>query len=421
MNKYLRRWVTPIMFSMGIHVALPQVFAESPSSNPPYLLWEPEPAPNRGPDLKPVPKGQYYPYDEDWEKWSYPIGNGNIGANIFGRTDVERIQISEKTFANEGLYRRGGLTSAAEIFLEFGHNDFSDYRRELNLNEAVKTVTYQSGGTRFLREYFTSYPDDVLVVRLEADRPGALSLTVRPEIPYVPSREANNSKTAVTTTDGNDILLTGTIDFFNLRYSVQVRVLHEGGELITGEKTITVKDADEVTLLVAVATNYKLGPEVFLRDFKEKLDPSIDPVPMAAEKIQNAEALGYEKLKSRHVADHRALFERVAVDLGSEPSPLPTHELLEKYQRRRGRLARYRRFPSQPRARSLLMQRPLLLINPAPVGCLPSEKSSSFKNQDSKAPPTQCTKPTTSTLEDSIHSLVVRRCPASLNAEGRTL
>ncbi len=131
-----------------------------------YVLWEPEPAPNRGPDLSPVPRWQFYPYDEDWERWSYPLGNGTIGANVFGRTDIERIQISEKTFANKGLYGRGGLTSAAELFIELGHDDFSDYRRELSLNEAMKRVTYQSGGVRFTREYFTSYPDDVLVVRL---------------------------------------------------------------------------------------------------------------------------------------------------------------------------------------------------------------------------------------------------------------
>ncbi len=155
---------------------------------------------------------------------------------------------------------------------------------------------------------------------------------MRPEIPYVPSRDEDNRKTADTQTDGNDILLTGIIDFFNLRYAVQVRVLHKGGVLSTGEKTITVNDADEVTLLVALDTNYELSPEVFLRDFKEKLDMEKDPAPLVAEKIQNAEALGYAKLRARHVADHRALFERVAVNLNSEPSTLPTHKLLENYQ-----------------------------------------------------------------------------------------
>ncbi|MCB1130348.1 MAG: glycoside hydrolase family 95 protein, partial [Verrucomicrobiae bacterium] len=293
-----------IMLSLGLIAVSLHARGESPEASDVaagkrYVLWEPEPAPNRGADLSPVPPRHPYPYDEDWEKWSYPLGNGMLGANVFGRTDVERIQLSEKTFANEGLYGRGGLTSAAELFLDIGHDGISDYRRELSLNDAVQTVGYLSGGTRFKREYFTSYPDDVLVVRFTADRPGALTMTVRPEIPYVPGREKGNSKSATTATEGRDIRLTGMIDFFRLRYAVQVRVLHKGGELVAGEKTITVRDADEVTLLVAVDTNYQLKPEVFLNETKEKLDPSLDPVPMVKAKIQRAEDLGFEALKQR--------------------------------------------------------------------------------------------------------------------------
>ena len=64
-------------------------------------------------------KGKGYPFDNDWEKESYPIGNGYMGLNIFGRTDVERIQLTEKTLHNEGLFGKGGLTSCAEIYLDF--------------------------------------------------------------------------------------------------------------------------------------------------------------------------------------------------------------------------------------------------------------------------------------------------------------
>jgi alpha-L-fucosidase 2 len=324
----------PILVSIG---SILQAQDEAPPSSDPtagksYVLWEPEPAPNRGQDLSPVKPREAHPYDEDWEKWSYPLGNGTLGANVFGRTDVERIQISEKTFANEGIYGRGGLTSAAELYLDIGHDGISDYRRKLCLNDAIQSVSYLSGETRFKREYFTSYPDDVLVVRLSADRPGGLSMTVRPEIPYIPSREKGNTKSATVTTVGRDIMLTGMIDFFRLRYAIQVRVLHKGGELASGPRTITIKNADEMILLVAVDTNYQLKPEVFLSEPGQKLDSSLDPVPLVEEKVRKAEALGFEALRKRHVADHQKLFNRVSLDLKSEVSKLPTHELLEAYQ-----------------------------------------------------------------------------------------
>ncbi|MCB1129630.1 MAG: glycoside hydrolase N-terminal domain-containing protein [Verrucomicrobiae bacterium] len=327
------RLVLPVLGFLGMDLQAHGGTPPSPDvpAGKRYVLWEPEPAPNRGPDLSPLKPRQAYPYDEDWEKWSYPLGNGTLGANVFGRTDVERIQISEKSFANEGLYGRGGLTNAAELYLEIGHEAGPDYRRELCLNDAIHSVSYRSGGIRFEREYFTSQPDDVLVVRLTADRPGALSMTVRPEIPYVPSREKGNSKTATIHTRGRDIMLTGMIDFFRLRYAIQVRVLHKGGELIAGSKTVAIRNADEVTLLVAVDTNYELKPELFLREPAEKLDSSLDPLPMVSRRIHEAEARGYDALKARHVADHRSLFDRVSIDLGSKVSPLPTHELLDAY------------------------------------------------------------------------------------------
>ena len=142
--------VRPFWLVLGFFGIALQVYGEDPKSSEVttdkrYVLWETQPAPNRGPDLSPVPPRHAYSYDEDWEKWSYPIGNGTLGANVFGRTDVERIQITEKTFANEGLYGRGGLTNAAELYLDIGHDEISDYRRELDLNEGIKTVSYKSG------------------------------------------------------------------------------------------------------------------------------------------------------------------------------------------------------------------------------------------------------------------------------------
>jgi alpha-L-fucosidase 2 len=95
-----------------------------------YEIWENEPAPNRGPDWQ---KGRAdgVPYDEDWEAWSIPIGNGHIGTNLFGRTDTERIQITDKTLHSEGGRFKGSATNFAELSLEFNHGDVRDYRRAL--------------------------------------------------------------------------------------------------------------------------------------------------------------------------------------------------------------------------------------------------------------------------------------------------
>jgi len=302
-----------------------------PDSVKKYELWEPEPAPNRGGDFEEI-RARGYPYDKDWENWSYAIGNGALGANLFGRTDSERIQLSEKSIANGGCYDRGGITNAAELYLDFDHPSVADYRRTLNLNDAIATVSYRAGETNYQREYFASYPDDVMVVRLSAEGPEGLSFTVRPEIPYLDSTTERDSKSANVTVDGETITLAGVIDFFKLKYEIQVRVIQQGGQLVAGSETIEILNADEVTLLMAVDTNYELKTQVFSAERLEKLDHSLDPHDRVSEKIRQAAALGFEQLKSRHLADYRGLFDRVAVDLNSQVSELPTHQLLEAYQ-----------------------------------------------------------------------------------------
>lgn len=100
-----------------------------------YEIWEPQPAPNRGADFGEKTIGDGTPYDEDWEQWSMLIGNGYMGANLFGRVDTERIQITEKTLHNRGIYGGGGLTGFADILLELNHTNVKSCRRSLNLND----------------------------------------------------------------------------------------------------------------------------------------------------------------------------------------------------------------------------------------------------------------------------------------------
>ena len=297
-----------------------------------YELWEPEPAPNRTEKWNTEKRDQAEDYDMDWERWSYPIGNGYAGANLFGRTDIERIQITDKTLHNRGKYRNGGLTSFAEIYIDYHHDDVRNYRRSLNLNEAIAHVSYERDGVAYKREYFASYPDNVIVVRLTADKKGALSFTVRPVIPYLDKGE----RTGKVSAEDNLLTLKGSIPLFSCNFEGQIKVLNEGGSVRAEGETIGVSDADAVTLLIATATNYRLHPDTFRKPQSEKLDPDVFPHEEVSVRIRAAESMGFAALRERHLQDYQNLFGRVSVNLNSTPSTDPTHLLLEKYKKGQG-------------------------------------------------------------------------------------
>ncbi|MCU0791511.1 MAG: glycoside hydrolase family 95 protein [Opitutaceae bacterium] len=327
---------------LGSGCCAPLVAGQSGAA-PGTELWEPAPAPNRGADWNRV-ESHGRPFDADWEEWSYPIGNGHLGVNVFGRTDTERLQITEKTLANAGPWNRGSLTGFAELYLDFNHADTRDYRRSLNLDDGVAHVAYRSGGVTYRREHFVSYPDNVLVVRLTADRPGALSLGVRPEIPYLGYQSDNtnaagtpltqvDARTGSITAEGDTLVLAGVIPYFKINYEARCRVLHTGGSLVadSARGVIEVKNADSVVLLFAAGTNYELRPDLFLQPPENKNDPAKFPSAEIAARLDAAQALGFDALKARHLADHRNLFARVSLDLGASRSDDPTSVLLEKY------------------------------------------------------------------------------------------
>ena len=295
-----------------------------------YELWEPNPAPVGPVETEPRKNGTF-PYDQAWEYWSYPIGNGYMGANVFGYTDVERVQLTEKTLFNSGLYGLGGLTSFAEIKLRFGHDTVTNYRRSLNLNEGIATVQYQVDGITYTREYFINYPDQVLVVRLSADKPASVSFTLAPEIPYIPSLRENDERTGSVVAKGNRIVLSGSLPRENNNYEAQFRVLNEGGQLKAGTDTITVSKADSATVVLAAGTNYELSSDVFLLPPQNKLDPEKFPHERLNAILDVAVSMGPDTLKRRHINDHQRLFNRLRLQFGTAVSPLPTHQLLDEY------------------------------------------------------------------------------------------
>ena len=317
--------------------------------------------------------------DVSWEKWSLPIGNGYMGANIFGRTETERIQISEKTMVNPHWFAephgicKGGLNNFSETFIDFGHtnSDVSNYTRYLDLKSAISGVEYMYNGVNYSREYFTSYPDKVLVVRLDADTEGALNFTLRPTIPYEQDymEKAGDglSKHGTVTSRVEDgvghIELSGNMGYYDIDFFGVYKVYTNGGTVSAGtanhtytdtagkshtdvDGTIVVKNATSAYIVLALGTDYELSSEMFTSpdDKKPTYYTSIDDAMIKVESdIENIEDKisnlsfeeGYKVLKDRHIKDYAELFGRVSLNLNCDESDfsLTTDELLSRYEK----------------------------------------------------------------------------------------
>ncbi len=282
---------------------------------------------------------------EAWEKWSLPLGNGYFGANVFGRTGVERIQLTENSLANP--MSAGGLNNFAEIFIDFGHSVVSDYERDLSLNTAAAHVKYICGDVKYSRKCFVSYPDKVMVIKLDASEKGALNFTLFPEIPFIKEygvKEGDGGgKSGKIEANSDTITLSGKMDYYNILFEAQLKVIHAGGKLITKAGSLALEKADSATILIALGTNYKMESRIFTEpDNKQKLVPYPHPHGEVSEIIRLAAQKTYDKLLANHTLDYQKYFNRVALDLGGEEPDMPTDELLQHYKTdNTGKAAKY--------------------------------------------------------------------------------
>ncbi len=317
------------------------------TNQPKPMLWYTKPAPT------------VYDYDfarqndspeAGWEKWSLPIGNGFFGASIFGRVARERIQITENSLCNpylRGSHWRdgsGGVRSFGDIVLEFPHGDVSDYRRTLDTENAVAGVEYVCDGVKYSREYFASYPDRVLAVKLSADRHGALSFDVYLYDPFLRDyciKEGDGcGKSAVFSGEGDTLSESGVSHYYNILFEGILTVETVGGSMTNTGKKISVSGADRAYIYYTCGTNYKMESRVFTeKDPKKKLAPYPHPHEKLSGFLLQAKKFGYEKLRERHVADFTSLFCRVKLDLCEDMPDIPTDELIENY--RNGVQSRY--------------------------------------------------------------------------------
>jgi len=309
---------------------------KSDSTQKEYKLWYDTPAPNRG-RVSDTPTAK----DPDWEEWSLPLGGGHFGVNIFGRTDAERMQVTEISLANP---YRSGVNNFAEIYIDVGHpeNEVSGYYRDLTLNDATAHVKYDYRGVAYQREYLTSYPDGVLAVKLTASRKGSISFSLRAEIPYIRpfgtsiivngQTESNVGKSGTVTVDGSKITISGEMEHYGISYEGQLCVINDGGRINSDRGRITVEAADSAVILMAVGTNYILNERAFIEnDRLKKLAGNPHPHEKVTNTLAKAKAMGFDAIRSRHLADYRAFFDRVQIDLGGKPGTKPTDRLLEDY------------------------------------------------------------------------------------------
>ena len=276
--------------------------------------------------------------DWGWLDQSFPMGNGYFGVNLFGGAGKERIQITENSTqdSNSGI---GGLNNFAEVYMDFAHGEnSSNYTRELSLDEGIARVQYTSGGVTYKREFFTSYPDAIMAIRLTASANGKIDFTLRPTIPYLCAyREKegdNRGKSGTVVASGDLITLSGVMEYYHLQFEGQFKVIPSGGTMTANNNgAITVKGANEAVILIAVGTNYIVGDSRAMSesDRLAKLVGNPHPHDKVTKFITDAAAKSYNELLERHQKDYKSLYNRTSFDIGGAMPAIPTNALIDNY------------------------------------------------------------------------------------------
>jgi alpha-L-fucosidase 2 len=327
----------------------------SASSQSSLALWYREPASDH-PYVQPVGNAAAAAATAEWDK-ALPVGNGRLGAMVFGGVTNERLQLNEDTLwaggpydpvnpdahdalpevrrlLFEGKYAEGAkivtdkvlakplrqmpYQTIGNLMLTFaGANSYQDYRRDLDLDTAIAGVQYTADGIRYTREVFSSPVDQVIVVRLTASQQGKITFKAEMNTPQ---------KATVSTEAPNTLVLAGVNGESGgikgaLTFETRVRVLAQGGSTKAEGAAISVNAADSAILLVAANTSYKSYKDV-----------SGNPRELTMKTIAAAEKKSFAGLRDAHIKEHQRLFHRVQLDLGStDAAKLPTDERISNF------------------------------------------------------------------------------------------
>ena len=326
------------------------------------------------------------PSYDGWEKQALPVGNGEMGAKVFGLIGEERIQYNEKTLwsggpqpdstdYNGGNYKDrykvlaeirkaleagdrqkakqlaeqnlvgpnnaqyGRYLAFGDIFMVFnnqkkGLDTVTDYHRGLDITEATTTTSYTQDGTTFKRETFSSYPDDVTVTHFTKKGNKTLDFTLWNSLTedllangnY--SWEYSNYKNGHVTTDANGILLKGTVKDNGLKFASYLGIKTDG-KVTVQDETLTVTGASYATLYLSAKTNFAQNPKTNYRKDID-LEKTVKGI------VEVAKAKDYETLKKTHIKDYQSLFNRVKLNLGGNKTAQTTKEALQGYNPEKG-------------------------------------------------------------------------------------
>lgn len=320
----------------------------------PLTLWYNTPAdatatdnPNKG-----------YDDDAEWLK-ALPLGNGSLGAMVFGDVHKERIQLNEETMWSgsiqdsdnleaakhieeikqllfDGKYKEatdltnrtqictgkgsghgqgsnapfGCYQTMGDLWIDFDNKSpYTDYRRELNLDDATARVSYKQGDVNFKREIFISHPDQSMVMRISADKKQQLSFTC----------QMNRPERYSTYTENEQLIMAGALSDGKggdgLQYMTRLKAVPMNGSVTYSDSTLTVKDADEVLLFLTASTDYKLEYPIYKgRDFSSITEVSLN----------KAINKSYNQLYETHVKEYTGYFQRANLQLTNTPDTIPT-------------------------------------------------------------------------------------------------
>jgi alpha-L-fucosidase 2 len=298
-------------------------------------------------------------YDKPAGVWNeaLPVGNGRLAAMVFGDPSNEKLQMNESTFWSggpsrndnpeslsaldsvrqyifAGNYRRAEFLinkhitakqlhgsmfqTVGDLNLFFkGNEKYTDYYRELDLEKAIFTSTYKVDGVSFKREVFVSQPDQVIVMKLSADKPGKLSFTAGFSGPLSKSTKTiDNNTLEMTGLSATHEGVTGQVKF-----DARAKVINKGGTTSVDDGKINVSNANEVVIMVSIATNF-VDYKTLTANETEKCIAYLTP----------AVAKPYSKVLQNHITAYQKYFKRVNFDLGtSQAAQLPTNERIKNF------------------------------------------------------------------------------------------
>ena len=377
-RKHLKRVVAgafaAVMATSGISFPQANVHAEEKGNE--LRLWYDEPT-SQGTNI--LGAGSGYDTDEKnrWQQHTLPIGNGDMGANVYGEIASEHLTFNEKTLWTGGPsesrkdYMGGNSTEKGQdgaslkniqkLFAEgktseataacnnllvgisngygayqpwgdiyFDYKDITEknateYQRDLDLKTAISTVSFKEDGTQYTREFFMSHDDDVLVARLEAKGSEKLNLDVR-----FPSKQGGK-----TVAEGNDTLkLCGALTDNQMKYASYLAVKADNGSVTGSGDKLTVKDASAVTVYLSAATDYKNAfyNEDKTEDYYYRTGETDEALAKRVkETVDKAVEKGYKEVKATHLEDYQELFNRVSLNIGQTVSEKTTDDLLKTY------------------------------------------------------------------------------------------